>query len=145
MAALAALAAGGEAGDQDTVFDVQVNHYRRGQTAFAEQVGKCLGLGYGARVAIQQEAAGAVFPGDTTGYDSIDDLVIHQPAFGQDGTGHFPERRAGFAFGAKDFPGGNRGDVEMLGEEGGLRPLAATRRPKKQQNQSNPPETYMAG
>src|ERR1022692_2079528 len=113
--ALAALAARGDARDQHLRGHVQMNGDGFGQVQFPHQAVEEGGLFQRARVAIQQEAGGAVRLPDSGGHDLVHDIVADQASGLQDGTGQAAQICAGLAFGAEHLAGGNGWDMEALG------------------------------
>jgi hypothetical protein len=86
-----------------------------GQVQFPHQAVEEGGLFQRARVAIQQEAGGAVRLLDSGGHDLVHDIVADQASGLQDGTGQAAQIGAGLAFGAEHLAGGNGWDMEALG------------------------------
>ena len=85
----------------------------------------------GARVAVEDEAAGAIGRIDALGDDGVDDVIGHQFACIHHGLGAFADIGAGGNRGAQHIAGGQLRDRMRLDQTLGLSPLPRARRSQK--------------
>ena len=96
--------------------------------SFLQQFVKILRLLYGARVAVKQEAVGAIGASGARRDHAVDDIVGNEASGGDDRAGFEPERRAGGDFRAQHVTRRDGWDFvfEPLNDEAALRALASS-------------------
>ena len=97
-----------------------------------------LGLGNGAREAVEQETVGAVVLGDAFLHQVDDQVVADQTARVHDLLGFDAQRGAGLDGGAQHVARGNLRNAVLLADEGGLGALAGAGCAKKNQFHGGP-------
>src|SRR3954449_2164969 len=124
--------------DEGALVDLELEHRIEPQTLFGEHRVEGLGLGDGAREAVEDEALAGVRPVDALGDDADHDVVRDEPARFHDRLGLEADRRTGSDRRAQHVAGRELRDAVARDEASGLRPLPRPRRPQKDDPHRSP-------
>ncbi len=129
--ALRAVAAIRQAPNQVLLLNCKVQHGGFAQRQLLHEAAEERGLGAGARIAVQDEASGAVGLLETPGHHTVHEAVVHQSSRTEDAGDLLTQTRTGRNFGPQQVARGDFRNTEFHGEFPAQRSLARTRRPQK--------------